>query len=81
MHLLKGYVGGIVSNHVADQSGIGKAMRDVELGPNLVGHGVADAQEGIGKSHAGDCRSIVHLKMEDKKVSLLPQPYMHIIHE
>jgi hypothetical protein len=29
-----------------------QSVRDVELGAQLVGHGVADAQEAIGKGHA-----------------------------
>ena len=59
--LLGGGVVGVVADDVGDQQGVGQAVRQVELGAQLVRHGVADAQEGVGEGDAGDGGGVVHL--------------------
>ena len=59
--LLGRVVGGVVADDVAQEQGVGHAMRYMELCSQLVGHGVADSQKGVGECHACDGRGVVHL--------------------
>src|SRR5574344_123615 len=59
--LLGRVVVGVVADHVADQQGISQTVRDVELGTQLVSHGVAHAQEGVGERDTSDGRGVVNL--------------------
>jgi hypothetical protein len=43
---------GVVTDDVADQQRVGQAVRHVVGASQLVCHGVAHTQEGVGKSHA-----------------------------
>ena len=49
------------------RTGVGEAVGHVEARAELVRHGVADAQEGVGERHAGDRGGVVHLRRGEQE--------------
>ena len=58
---LGGDLGGVEAQHMADQQGVGHAVGQVVEGSQLVGHGVAHTQEGVGEGHTGHSSGVAHL--------------------
>ena len=52
---------GVKADDLANQQSIGDAVRQMMNGSQLVGHGMADSQKGVGKSHAGQRGGVGHL--------------------
>ena len=52
---------GVEPEHVADHQGVGHSVGQVVEGTQLVGHGVAHSQKGIGEGHARHRGGIGHL--------------------
>ena len=50
---LDGSLGGVVAHDARQDDGVGDAVGQVMEGAELVGHGVVEAQEGVGEGHTG----------------------------
>ena len=51
---------GVVAHDAGEDDGVGQAV-DVVVGTELVGHGVVDAEEGVGEGHAGEAGGVGHV--------------------
>ena len=58
---LSGALRRVVIHHHGDQQGIGDSVGNMVVCAKLVGHGVAHAQEGVGKCHTSHAGGIGHL--------------------
>ena len=59
-HLGGGFAG-VEAQHFLDHQGVGDAMGQVMERAQLVGHGVAHAQEGVGEGHTGHGGGVGHI--------------------
>ena len=67
--LLGWVVVSVVTNYVGDQQSVSQTVWDMELGTDLVRHGVTHTQEGVRKRNTGDGGSIVNFLTGDWIVS------------
>lgn len=50
----------VVVGHIRQQQGVGQTVGDMVFAAQLVGHGMVQAQEGVGEGHTGDAGGVVH---------------------
>ena len=58
---LRGNLGGVEPQNLVDHQGVGNAVGQMVERAQLVRHGVAHAQEGVGKGHTGHAGGVRHV--------------------